>query len=318
MILIGCKSTSTIQRVAYLPQGKEQFIFIESVENEERGYTTFCLKTLAMSCSLGFNDYVKHKGMRGYFETTVPEKVLYGSVEFYPVVLENGEKLYYRQNTSIGRYGSSIINYNDYLAINAFQPEPLITGSDIMVTGYKINFDKKFYNLSDGSNITASKLAMIREITSKQKVAELLLSMDIEKDEIEKIYFINASLDDASFKIYVGRKNKEQWLRMKVSYSGAAWVFAKSFKVAADEFRWQSPQYKFSRDSYINVWETLDLPLTSTHLNVAERIAKAEQASIRFYGNDRSVDKTINQKEKQNIVRILELFHLMGNTTSNP
>ncbi|MHC5954126.1 hypothetical protein ACYTX9_09430, partial [Streptococcus pyogenes] len=88
-----------------------------------------------------------------FFDTTEPVKKDYFGYEFYPVILENGEKYYFVANSKYGgKYGSSspIISYEEYLKLKSFKPEPLIEKSQIQIVSKKISYGSKIFELSNG------------------------------------------------------------------------------------------------------------------------------------------------------------------------
>lgn len=336
LLMVGCQTTQVRQATfepstpstqtnkaafVYAPNGKEQFVFHEKAASLQKyGYDKFCGSTKTFAC---FNklSYQKYVGMKGYFDTDQPVKSDFSGYEFYPVILENGEKYYFVSNKKYGgKYGSSspIISLEEYAKLRSFKPEPLIPGSSIQLVGNKISYGTKYYNLNNGKQVSEKNLGLIREVCSrfknKPEMAELLLNMKIDKDEVDYRFFISPIGDilRSEAKLYIGFNEKNQWLRFKVKYYGDDWLFVSSYKVAADDYRWQSPKMDFERDhSSGSVWEWIDVSANKQEIAVAKALASAQKATIRFQGNQYYSDKHLQDDQKDAIRKILKLFSLM-------
>ena len=309
----------------YSPSGKEQFVFHEKAESLQKyGYDNFCPNTKSFACYSNRLQYDKYVGLKGYFDTKEPAKTDYSGYEFYPVVLENGEKYYFVSNKKYGgKYGSSspIISLKQHKEIMAFKPEPLIPGSSILVISSKVSYGSKNYSLSNGKSVSDKNLKLVREVSNrfgnKPEMAELLLDMKINKDEVDYRFFISAkgNVLRSEANLYIGVNDKKEWLRFKVKYYGDDWLFVKSFKVAADDYRWQSPKMDFERDhSSGDVWEWIDVSATDEHIGVAKALSSSVKSTIRFQGNQYYSDKQLANDQKEGIRKILKLYKLMKST----
>lgn len=322
---IQLTSVPQVTSFVYSPIGKEQFVFNTKAEALQKyGYDKFCTNTKLSSCYNNKLSYAKYLGMKGYFETKKPERTDYSGYEFYPVVLENGDRFYFVSNKKYGgKYGGSspIISFKQYQEFQSFKQKPLIPGSKIYLTSVNMSYGSKIYKLNNGTSLSDKNLKLIREICNKfgnkPEMAKLLLSMNIEKDEVEYRFFIEPKGDilRSEAKLYIGFNDKNEWLRFKIKYYGNDWLFVSSYKVAADDYRWQSPKISFERDhSSGNVWEWSDLAASSRYIKVAKALATAEKSIIRFQGNQYYSDKKLQEDQKKGILDILKLFHLMKNS----
>ena len=306
----------------YNSSGKEQFVFHRKAEAlQQYGYDKFCESTKTFAC---FNKlpYHKYVGMKGYFDSSEPAKTDFSGYEFYPVILENGEKYYFVANKKYGgKYGHSspIISFDQYTQLKSFKVEPLIPNSPIQLVGNEMSYGTKYYDLSNGKKITDKNLKLIREVCTKfgnkPKMAELLLGMKIDKDDVDYKFFISPTGDSlrSEAKLYIGFNDQSQWLRFKVKFYGDDWLFVKSYKVAADDYRWQSPKMDFERDhSSGSVWEWIDVSAGKEEIKVAKALANAQKATIRFQGNQYYSDKQLQDDQQNSIKKIIELYSLMG------
>jgi hypothetical protein len=338
MLIVGCQVTQTKQAsfehsaspaaihekstFTYNPTGKEQFVFHKKADSLQKyGYDKFCPDTKSFSCYENRLSYPTYVGMKGYFDTVVPAKTDYSGYEFYPVVLENGEKYYFVSNNKHGgKYGSSspIISLKQYMEVVSFKPEPLVAGSNIQIISNEVNYGSKSYELSNGKTVSDKTIKLIREVASRfgnnPKIAELLLDMRINKDEVDYRFFVSPSGDilRSTAQLYIGFNDKSVWLRFKVKYYGDDWLFVDSYKVAADDYRWQSPKINFERDnSSGSVWEWSDSSATDKDIEVANALASATKSIIRFNGNQYYSDENLAEDQKEGIKNILALYSLM-------
>lgn len=145
---------------------------------------------------------------------------------------------------------------------------------------------------------------------------ERLSNFRITKDEVENIYFIHPqyqqdSLKTGDIELYIGANKSSQWLRMQITYYGDDWLFAKSYKVAADGYHWQSPKIGFKRDSYLSVWEWIDKEPDQQDLKNLKKLANAKNAIIRFQGQQRDSDFKLAERHQKSILDILDLYERM-------
>ena len=79
-------------------QGKKEFVFLpdkSDLQNiKKEGYSNFC-KVISLSVCYGKLKYDKYVGMKGYFKSLQPFITDKNGYDFFPVVLENGEKFYF-------------------------------------------------------------------------------------------------------------------------------------------------------------------------------------------------------------------------------
>ncbi|EOV0092640.1 hypothetical protein ACOIYM_000856 [Vibrio parahaemolyticus] len=336
-LLTGCQASQVVsvkptlppeqaiekEPFVYSPSGREEFVFNElDAHGQKYGYDSFCREPSITSCLKRFEPYNKYVGMRGYFETLIPEAADSYNNEYWPVILENSERVYLTVNTEYGtRYGTSseIIPYSTFQKLAAFRPEPLVPGSDIMVTSVKIELGLKHYTLSDGRVIIENNLNLVRDVSSQFKnsidIANLLVDLRIVEDEIDKRIYITPKLsifDPVDYGFYIAIEERDHWLRYKVEYRGEDWLFVNAFKVAADDYRWQSPIMKFERDnSSSRIWEWVDKSPSNKDIEVAKRLATADKAIIRFQGKQYYADTQLSEEQKASITKILHVYALL-------
>lgn len=310
--------------LAYDPAGREEFVFAEKAESLQKfGYDSFCPDTKTFACRNRL-PYDKYVGTKGYFLSDKPTHSDVFGYEFYPVVLESGDEYFYVSRKKDGKFGalSPIIPLSQFQELKSFTAEPLVAGSPIVLTKVEQSYGVRTYALSNGKTLNDGKLKNIRALVArfggKALLAELLLDAEIERDEIEDRYFIqpSGSLLRPDARLYIGVNAQKTWLRFKVKYYGDDWLFVSGYKVAADSYRWQSPKLDFERDhSSGSVWEWVDVAAGAKEIEVARALSSAQQAAIRFQGNQYYDDVTLEEDQKQSIKTILAIYKEIGGAT---
>ncbi len=312
----------TPDAAVFEPNGKELFVFADlGNPSEKEGYSGFCSGMESSTCFSQTLPYEKYRAMKGYFESSQPAKTDSQGFDFYPVVLENGERLVFRSYAKAGnkyKSTSSILPLKLYQEVKAFSPEPVVPGAKTLLTSVSGAYGSKSFKLSNGNGLSEDQLSLIREVYRRfgnnPEVAELLLGMDIERDTVEYRFFITPKGDTlrSGALLYIGFNKGDLWLRFKVKYYGSDWLFVNSFKVAADDYRWQSPALSFERDhSSGDVWEWVDLTASSKHIEAAKALARAQTATIRFQGDPYYADEQLADDQKRSLSDMLKLFELM-------
>ena len=216
--------------------------------------------------------------------------------------------------------------------IAEFTEEPVVEGSNIyLVAMEQLPGDMLRYTLSTGESISGTQVKYIREIASKfnvkkVQIAELLLNLYVKKDEMEHAYFVspydpwtkNGLWRKSGIWLYLGFKEADPYLRFRVEFHGQHWLFVESFKIAADDYRWQSPSYAFKRRAVGGVEEWIDIPATPNEVALARKLSQAEKAVVRFRGSEYNEDVELTPDQKDAIVKILRLFELMTSNLAKP
>lgn len=204
-----------------------------------------------------------------------------------------------------------------------FTEEPIVEGSDIQLVALQqrhLYGDMSRYTLSTGQNVSETKVKSIRDIaskfdTEKAEIAKLLLDLDIRKDEIDHMYFVSSYSNSfwigSDIRLYISLKDAAPYLRFTARYRGQYWLFANSFKVAADDYRWQSPPYTFKRSVAGGVEEWIDIPATPNEIAWAQKLARAQNAVVRFQGSEHNKDVELTPDQKDGIAKVLRLYELM-------
>lgn len=155
---------------------------------------------------------------------------------------------------------------------------------------------------------------------------EYLPKFDVNEDKVEGItwympknepQYIN---ERCYVTAYVGVKGDEVWMCNRFNYTGDNWVFYNKIILSADGEKIEKDIGSFAttRDNGGgDVWEYYDEPLrinADTDLEEIQfmaKIADAQDAIIRFKGNDYSYDYTVSSTDKQMIRDAIELYRAL-------
>ncbi|MGO2012717.1 hypothetical protein [Pseudoalteromonas sp.] len=303
-------SSDASQVKIYRPDGHDQFILSKYSKN----YMYFCKK---LFCTTEL-DREKYKGMKGYFETKTPTKNFAG-FDLWPIILENGEKFNYLTEREKYDKLSGVFSLEENSKLENYQEEPLVQGSSIRLTSKYFEYGKAHFTTSDGRVVSEVNLSLIRELASRFNNSEaaisLLVDMDIEKDEVENLYIISASNSSylkskVGFILVVSRTSV--WLKSILFYAEKNWIFASSYKIAADDFRWQSGEVRFSRNAESHVvFETAELVVNTETLNAFKKLANANNSILRLQGSKGNFDINLTDKDKQDIKQVYSFFEIV-------
>jgi hypothetical protein len=107
-----------------------------------------------------------------------------------------------------------------------------------------------------------------------------------------------------SFRGRLAKAQSKVWF--SVAYHGDSWIFAERIKVAADEFRWTSPQLKFARESSAAVWESADIPYTKSLQPIVRKIIESKDVIVRFEGRQSHADLVVTDEMKQDLKLMMD------------
>ncbi|NRA14494.1 MAG: hypothetical protein HRU04_03215 [Oceanospirillaceae bacterium] len=300
------------------PNGKEVFVLKSKPSALQRGgYVKFCQNTVNLNCKNKL-PYLRFLGMRGYFDSSVPSKTDHKSYEFYPVVMENGDKYFFLSMQSVGgKYGAASPISLVTLGQN-FKPTPLAGNSEIQIVAQYSSFDSIYYTLSNGAIIERQQLQYLRDISGKYaaqaEISELLLHTHIEKSELYNSYLIAPKIAAAKsdIKLIIGLSEQRQWLRLKVSHTARQKMDFNAYSIVADELLWRSPPLAFSsRKSAHQYQQWFEISANQQELKIAKALASAGKGLLRLHGPKKSVYKILKSPDKQQLADIITLYGLL-------
>lgn len=310
--------------VVYEPQMRDQFVFKEITDSlQQFGYRGFCLEPDFEKCFRGPRlNYDAYQGKSFYYETDEPVAQR-GLNRFYPIIVENGQRLFHEKSTRFLRLNDAdILPLADFLAAKNFIPEPLIEGSSLMLTSIDQSGSIPEYTMSNGEKLEVALLVHIRELSrqypkNSATIAEIMSRHSIEYDKVEQRYFVSpysgGHFKGSYLKAYLGHKDGRHWLRFALRYKAADWLFIKRFVLVAEKYRFESPVDDFERNhSGGKIWEWRDTNAQGNYLAALRATAESEETTIRFYGKQYYRDFEVPPKQRELIKDMLELHTLMS------
>jgi len=173
--------------------------------------------------------------------------------------------------------------------------------------------------------IEADRLAALKKQQEKDAQIKLLSANLISNlDEVDSITWYrhkfspDSNVSNALW-AYIGKKNGEVWLRMKITYTGSDWLFINGFTFNID-----GSNYPVSLDwgdrksdnSAGQVWEWVDLMVDAQGYALLEKIRDSKRTIIRYQGDQYKFDRDISTEEKQAIKEVLLAYEAMGGLPS--
>jgi hypothetical protein len=297
------------------PHGKELFMLKSKAGYfQKQGYTRFCQNTDKLSCNNKL-PYLRFTGMRGYFDQREPVKTDNQTYEYYPVVLENGDKYFFLSlRNAGGKYGKAS-PIKSLSLDNTYQEQPAIVGSAVKIIGEYKSFGNRFYQLSNDTVIETKQLEFIRDISAqyphKPKMSHLLLNTAIEYNPLYKSYLIQPKLSasHSQIKLVIGLDEDNPWLRLNVSHKGKDQLDINAYSIVADDLLWRSPVLKFEIQQLNGQFhEFFNITANARELDNVSAMSKASRAMIRLHGTKKSTYSLLKATEKKQLINIITLY----------
>lgn len=158
----------------------------------------------------------------------------------------------------------------------------------------------------------------------KAEAAKLLANLRVEGDEVRNINFYYPmalpyysslgywAADVRSFVLpYIGMQGDSVWMRMLCHYTADDWIFFEKITFAVDDERYYKyfNYYDVVRDNeYGDIWETGDIEVGESELEILRAIADSEKTIVRFEGDEYYDDIIISSTDKQAIREMLQIY----------
>ena len=303
---------------AFNPEGKETFLLKELPKAIQRnGYQNFCANTNTPRCNNPL-PYLRYLGVKGYFDSVLPIKTDYKNYEYYPVILETGERFFFLSlRKEAGKYGEKSPIAPLYgVALKAQQP--IVENSKITILGEYHSFNKTYYRLSNDSVLESRQLEHIRNLSAnhlhRTEIVELLLGVSIEYNDDYDSYLIqpHQSVFSSDIRLIIGINASSHWLRLKVSHLGERVMSINSYAVIADEMKWRSPTLRFAvLSTTVKVAESFEITANDHEIKMVTALAGASRAMLRLYGAHKSVFQLLKAPQKKQLYDMLKLSQLL-------
>lgn len=160
-----------------------------------------------------------------------------------------------------------------------------------------------------------AKAAAEKEAAKKKALAKL----KVKYDEFEETTWYQPQsapkyINRNAFYPYIGLSDSgHAWLRWKMVYKGDRWIFFEKIIINIDGEK-VTKTFSYSevkRDNNTEVWEYVDIPVTSYDISTLKSIAESTKTTIRFEGDERHYDRQITQNEKNGIKDILAAYEYL-------
>lgn len=161
----------------------------------------------------------------------------------------------------------------------------------------------------------------VREYEQRQEDARMaaVRKLNTEVDKVEGVTwykhpnqprYLNSR---STVYLYIGRRDQGRpWLRMKVQYAADDWLFVDSVDAWHDGIKEPLVTGYFERDNNTSIWEWVDVSPQDYQLLVLESLANADEAILRFNGQQYRRDVTLSSADKRALREVLEAYEVMS------
>lgn len=114
--------------------------------------------------------------------------------------------------------------------------------------------------------------------------------------------------------LYIGRRGEDgtPFLRMNIQYTGDDWLFVENVVAWHDGIRVPFFEGSFQRDNNTSVWEWVDERPSAQQIEVLRQMAEADEAILRYEGEQYRRDVTLSTGDKTAIREVLLAYETMG------
>lgn len=313
-----------------VPVVGEEFVFVELPELLRRfGYTGFCPTPEPCDWRLPYGLY---KGMQGHFVDEAPIEVR-GDTEIYRVRFQTGETYYYYASQRLGgKFApvAPIVPRALQERVNAFQPEPLVPCSATWVMDARIEFGRLLYQLSNSQTISAEKLSAIRQLSTQfadygVPLAERLLEVEIRHSldpyRSAPVTYLEPAGELKANDLRLVLRLSEEGIQplLRAQYFGDRWIYLRMLEFYADQRLWQRWGLRVHRhEQQGQVREWVELPGGEEVLAIAEALATARQARVRFEGARVYALLKLSRTNQEELRRMLDIYRLLVAALEKP
>mgnify|MGYP004440132351 FL=1 len=245
------------------------------------------------------------------------------------IIKESGEKLEASRASYdtmlMEQHASSVISSIDAIGDVTLDAKSAIEGARTLYNALTSDEKAMVTNYNVLEMAEAELDTLVKE--EKQKLLnEYLPKFNVSEDKVEGItwYMPKNTPQYINERCYVtamvGVEGDKVWMCNRFNYTGDNWVFYNKIILSADGEKYEKDIGSFAttRDnSYGDVWEYYDEPLRINadmdldEIQFMAKIAYAEEAIIRFKGDDYSYDYTVTSADKQAIRDAIELYRAL-------
>lgn len=250
-------------------------------------------------------------------------------------LFEDGTLQSYRQaKTAIAKLQTehvatdSIKDALEELILDQVRPLP-VSDIDGNLSGYRLLLDlrpdnetyaEKIGFYQDRRKEATERAAREREEQQRAVIARL----NISEDRVDRITWYKhpnqpryANSRSTAY-IYIGRRglgdevnSAMPWLRMHVQYTASSWLFVNDVTAYHDGQSEPLISGVFERDNNSTIWEWMDVTPDDHQLEILRSLANADDASLRFRGQQYHRDVSLSASDKRAIREVLLAFEAM-------
>ena len=194
-----------------------------------------------------------------------------------------------------------------------------------------INKAQTFYNnlsnaekgkVSNSATLNDAKAAYnkVKQAENERALDEAISKLVVSYDKVQGTTWYEASAqptyaDTRSFVLpYIGQNSGNTWLRLQFHFTGKSWIFFEHVTIVVDGATYYKDfnYYDITRDNDTEVWEIADIEPDSKDIEMLWAIANSTETIVRFEGDSRYYDLTVNSKDKTAIKEVLTAYELMS------
>lgn len=155
-------------------------------------------------------------------------------------------------------------------------------------------------------------------IVEKKKIEVEMKNFNSQYDDIEQTTWVYSKTkpkytNSLAFYTYIGLKeNGNAWKRLVVRYHGNDWLFLDKIIIKTDSNVYTLEASDSKRDHNTDVWEWIDINLTSIEDVIVNDIINSKVTKIRFVGKQYSKDWLLSRNEIKGLKEIDKLYYLLN------
>lgn len=166
----------------------------------------------------------------------------------------------------------------------------------------------------DSRNISFTSKPLRQNFESLDKDFQKKFSYEF--DKFKNVGFINTKRANVgNIKTYISVKDNKARLRFVIKYYGSAWLFFNKaiFIIDGKNYEFEDNNTKREISSGSNVEEKSDLAVDKNILEILEAISNSKDVVEYRLTGDKYSDFKLTEKEKENIISILDLYKRLTN-----
>lgn len=148
----------------------------------------------------------------------------------------------------------------------------------------------------------------------KKQAFEMLSARYDKKDKI--LWYRDGSSPEfesaSGFYLYLGKRDDEVWMRIRVQFSGAEYLFVNQLLIETDNNGYSFvPKEQVQRNHGNNlVWEWMDESFDPEMYDMFHDMAYAKKTNIRFMGTNSFEERALSAEEKEAMKKVLNAYTL--------